>query len=139
MWTRSARKPTGTTGSRSMTPALRSLAALVAVLLALPAYAQETDVPLMVEVKDGAIITTDGGRHEVEGGVYLSPEGFGVLDLEVKRLQVVELRLGAENKALRETAAQIDPGWSTKSLLAVAVVGVVAGLAAGAGAALLLK
>ena len=59
------------------------------------------------------------------GSHIFDPIQWNVVDAELKRLQTVEVRLTAENKSLRTTAASWQPGW--RLLLGVAVAGLAGG------------
>lgn len=41
----------------------------------------------VLEVKSGVLHTYDGEAHEVQGGAYLSPEGFLATSAELDRLR----------------------------------------------------
>lgn len=116
----------------------RSLAIFAAVLVVCaPTVASGDDVVELprphVELTSGdAIVTTVGGiKFRVpQGSHIIVPESYSLLDAEMKRLQEQEVRLTAENKSLRKTAAGWQPGW--KILLSTAVVALATGAYYGA-------
>ena len=58
-------------------------------------------------------------------GYFFDEDAYKLLDTEVRRLQDSEMRLGAENKSLRNTAEGWQPGW--KILASAVVLGLVGG------------
>lgn len=73
-------------------------------------------------------VRTDTNRDEeirLPPGYYLDEYTWKILDDEVKRLQDQEIRLGAENLSLRESASSWQPGW--KIVLITLTIGVAGG------------
>lgn len=87
--------------------------------------------PLNIRIAGASTLTTDAGSVvRLPEGVHIigEPE-WQVLDLEVRRLQDAEIRLGAENTSLRNTAS--PPSWWGAIGLGV---GLIAGIVIGAWA-----
>lgn len=100
---------------------IRAAAALAALLLALPARADDSPLeipPLRCDL--------DGRAVELPAGVLLPAPAWARLDAEVRRLQEAEVRLAAENASLREAAGSAP--------LVVVAAALVVGLALGAAA-----
>jgi hypothetical protein len=66
-----------------------------------------------VRLKTPATCTTTGGTvvKTPAGTVLAPPPLWAALDVEMKRLQVAEIRLGAENKSLRESLKKRPAPW----------------------------
>ena len=104
----------------------RRAAAVVAVLgLCAAAPVAADDAP--IHITAGATCRTPAGVDlELPPGYYLSEPAWDALDLEVRRLQDTETRLGAENLSLRASANAWRPGW--RSIAAALAVGLGAGV-----------
>jgi len=74
---------------------------IIIVLLTLLLTARAGAEPL--RLTKGAI--TPGGLVLPPGGLYVPEQDWSKLDLELRRLQEAETRLGAENKSLRRVAS----------------------------------
>ncbi len=103
-------------------------AVLIGTLLASSSVAADPEpmptTHLWMRSGDGLLHTTSGHDYVIPKDSHiLNPEGYGLIDLEFKRLQDAETRLGAENKSLRSSADSF-PWVST-------LVGVGIGLVAG--------
>lgn len=64
-------------------------------------------------------LTTEAGSTLAlpAGVVIVTADGWEALDVEVRRLQEAEVRLGAENHSLRASAKAAGPGWGTLVLV----------------------
>lgn len=118
---------------------LRHLAIITAIVICVPAIAEGDDatppdgVHLLptqhVTLNTGfGVIRMPGGFDYFvpEGSHILQPDAYSRLDLEMRRLQESEVRLVAENKSMRITAKEWQPGWVV--LLSATVVGVASGI-----------
>jgi hypothetical protein len=98
------------------------------VLMAATSVAAEPDAgpaPATTHVKSPFHVTTEAGSERDFAPSWIVPEvTWSAIDLELKRLQTAEVRLGAENDSLRKSALDDGPGWGT-------IVAVASALAAG--------
>jgi hypothetical protein len=106
------------------------VAAFAALLLTVPNLAVGEPLPLPsphVRLTAGGLLAVPDGRtFDLPTATrVITPDGWALLDAEVRRLQDAETRLGAENTSLRASADTWRPGWI------VVVSAVAVGLAAG--------
>lgn len=81
---------------------------------------------LRLTTGDGILQAPSGLRYRIPLGSHImNPDAWSEHDLEMRRLQELEVRLSAENKSMRATAKEWQPGW--KVLLGAAVVGLSGG------------
>lgn len=67
-------------------------------------------------------VTTDAGGHRRFAPSWIVPEPvWSKIDVELKRLQTTETRLGAENASLRASAGAGGFGWGTAAAVAAAL------------------
>lgn len=111
---------------------LRHLAIACVLVICVPAVARGDEPrPLprpatSLDTGDGVIRMPGGFEfHVPRGSLILQPDARSAMDLETKRLQDAETRLEAENRSLKKTAAEWQPGW--KLLLSATLVGLVGG------------
>ena len=64
----------------------------------------------------------DGTSYQLPPGHYLDMFTWEMLDNEVRRLQDQETRLVAENKSLRTSLKNAEPGWLTLVLMVAGTV-----------------
>lgn len=84
----------------------------------------EKDTRLCHVAEDGA--PDPVGCRLLPPGRFLDETSYTALDLEMRRLQDAETRLGAENTSLRKTTTSWQPGW--KTVVTVFLVGVSGGV-----------
>jgi hypothetical protein len=48
-------------------------------------------IPQLIEVASGTLHTPDGDAHEVQGGAYLTPEGYLTTNAQLERARTQEV------------------------------------------------
>lgn len=89
---------------------LRGRAGLIATVVALYAIVgtcQARGEPIRL-LTPSTVVTDGGSELRLEPGVFLPEPDFQKLDDELRRLQVQETRLTAENQSLKES---MTPSW----------------------------
>jgi hypothetical protein len=78
-----------------------------------------------VRFKSPVTCTTEAGSSiKLPPGFYLSAELWAKLDLETRRLQALEVRLGAENKSLKKS---LEMRSGTTALVSGLILGIAVG------------
>lgn len=95
----------------------RRMLAVAVVLTTVTAREASGDI---YHLKTPSTVTTEGGSTlKLPPGFFLDEKAWLKRDLEMKRLQGQEIRLGAENKSLRKSASSSTPMWFTTLTFAV--------------------
>lgn len=96
----------------------RARIGVVAATLLIAARAAADPAPTShVHIRSASSVHTDGGSEaRLPPGWFLDEASYAALDAEMRRLQDAEVRLTAENKSFRETAASWQPGWYTLAI-----------------------
>lgn len=88
----------------------RKIAVGFALAVALSTRSAADDFALHI-IAPSKIETAKGTKLELPPGYFLDEPTWKRLDDELKRLQVAEVRLTAENKSFRESAKDWRPSW----------------------------
>lgn len=87
-----------------------------------PALDAAIDVP--THLQSASHVTTDGGSSlDLPPGYFISEPQWDDLDFRVRALQDDVVRLGAENKSLRESAGSGAPWWAIAAAVVVGAAG----------------
>jgi hypothetical protein len=95
----------------------RRVAVGAAVALAAMSRVAVADPPTNVHIVTASKLHSTGGADlQLPPGYFLDERTYTHLDDELRRLQVQEARLTAENGSLAKTVSSWQPGWVTVAL-----------------------